>query len=588
MGDPVGAARHVRRGARRRRHLDGRRADGRRHGQDNLNPVGRAYYGFSTLLCTPASLAQDVGLALGTQAGPARIRDVVTTGGLHPVRLGRRRRRSTGSSRSGPDAEERRSRLNRWDRQPQAPAGSRTAPGTVDAATASRSARRSTATGAPPSCSCRPGRSSTRGSGRPRSVTWRGTSGWSPSTAGGTAGPTGRRARRRTPTRSTPPTPSPCWTPPAPTRAVLVGAVRGASRGRCTWPPTTPTGCRGCSASAPSCNVAVPRDRARRRRLGRARRRAPRAGRSTTATTGSTAATADFLRVLLRPDVQRAALHQADRGLPSAGRCETTPAGRRRRHRRACTGCDGIARDADRGASARAVRCPVLLVHGTDDRIARRGQPAARRAHRRVAGAARGRGHGPLARDPVRVNHLIRDFVDRVRARRHRAATQPDVGAADAAPAACSYLSSPIGLGHARRDLAIADELRKLHPTSRSTGWPSTPSPRVLERAGERVHPASALAGQRVGPHRARGRRARPARLPGDPADGRGPRPQLHGLRRRGPRRAATTWSSATRPGTSTTSCTRTPSSSGSPFAWMTDFVGWLPMPDGGAARGAR
>ena len=49
---------------------------------DNLNPVGRAYYGFSTLLCTPSSLAQEVGLALGTQAGPARIRDVVTTGGF--------------------------------------------------------------------------------------------------------------------------------------------------------------------------------------------------------------------------------------------------------------------------------------------------------------------------------------------------------------------------------------------------------------------------------------------------------------------------------------------------------------------------
>ena len=41
--------------------------------EDNLNPVGRAYYGFSTLLCTPASLSQDVGLALGAQAGPARI-----------------------------------------------------------------------------------------------------------------------------------------------------------------------------------------------------------------------------------------------------------------------------------------------------------------------------------------------------------------------------------------------------------------------------------------------------------------------------------------------------------------------------------
>ena len=50
--------------------------------QDNLTPVGRAYYGFSTLLCTPASLSQDVGLALGAQAGEARIREVVQAGGF--------------------------------------------------------------------------------------------------------------------------------------------------------------------------------------------------------------------------------------------------------------------------------------------------------------------------------------------------------------------------------------------------------------------------------------------------------------------------------------------------------------------------
>ena len=50
--------------------------------EDNLNPIGRAYYGFSTLLCTPASLSQDVGLALGAQAGEARLREVVTAGGF--------------------------------------------------------------------------------------------------------------------------------------------------------------------------------------------------------------------------------------------------------------------------------------------------------------------------------------------------------------------------------------------------------------------------------------------------------------------------------------------------------------------------
>ena len=55
--------------------------------EDNLNPVGRAYYGFSTLLCTPASLSQEVGLALGAQAGPARIRDVVSAGGFSRFRI---------------------------------------------------------------------------------------------------------------------------------------------------------------------------------------------------------------------------------------------------------------------------------------------------------------------------------------------------------------------------------------------------------------------------------------------------------------------------------------------------------------------
>ena len=82
MGDPAGAARHVRETIA----PDGtwmivEPAAGDRI-EDNLNPVGRAYYAFSTLLCTPSSLSQEVGLALGAQAGEARIRDVVTAGGF--------------------------------------------------------------------------------------------------------------------------------------------------------------------------------------------------------------------------------------------------------------------------------------------------------------------------------------------------------------------------------------------------------------------------------------------------------------------------------------------------------------------------
>jgi SAM-dependent methyltransferase len=82
MGDPVGAASHV---------LQTLTADGtwmivepyaNDRLEDNLNPVGRVFYGASTLVCTPASRDQEVGLALGAQAGEARLRDVVTEGGF--------------------------------------------------------------------------------------------------------------------------------------------------------------------------------------------------------------------------------------------------------------------------------------------------------------------------------------------------------------------------------------------------------------------------------------------------------------------------------------------------------------------------
>jgi 2-polyprenyl-3-methyl-5-hydroxy-6-metoxy-1,4-benzoquinol methylase len=82
MGDPVGAARHVHSTLK----PDGTwmivEPNAGDRVQENFNPVGRAYYAFSTLLCTPASLSQEVGLALGAQAGEARIRDVVEVAGF--------------------------------------------------------------------------------------------------------------------------------------------------------------------------------------------------------------------------------------------------------------------------------------------------------------------------------------------------------------------------------------------------------------------------------------------------------------------------------------------------------------------------
>jgi SAM-dependent methyltransferase len=86
MGDPVSASAHV---------LETLDADGtwmivepfaNDRVEDNLNPVGRVFYGASTTICTPASLAQEVGLALGAQAGEARLSEVLREGGFTRVR----------------------------------------------------------------------------------------------------------------------------------------------------------------------------------------------------------------------------------------------------------------------------------------------------------------------------------------------------------------------------------------------------------------------------------------------------------------------------------------------------------------------
>ncbi len=86
MGDPVGAAAHVHQSLAE----DGTwmivEPFANDHLQDNLNPVGRVYYSFSTLLCTPCSRSQEVGLCLGAQAGETRIREVVTAAGFNRFR----------------------------------------------------------------------------------------------------------------------------------------------------------------------------------------------------------------------------------------------------------------------------------------------------------------------------------------------------------------------------------------------------------------------------------------------------------------------------------------------------------------------
>jgi pimeloyl-ACP methyl ester carboxylesterase/predicted glycosyltransferase len=133
------------------------------------------------------------------------------------------------------------------------------------------------------------------------------------------------------------------------------------------------------------------------------------------------------------------------------------------------------------------VACPVLVIQGTDDRITGPGRGIALAAE--TGGELvllEGSGHGPHVRDPVKVNHLLRDFVApprrprswiRGRSRGKRAL----------------FISSPIGLGHSARDAAIAEELRRELPGLEIDWLAQHPVTKVLEARGERIHPASAL-----------------------------------------------------------------------------------------------
>jgi len=86
MGDPIGAAAHVRQSLARNGTWMIVEPFANDQLKDNLNPVGRVYYACSTLLCTPGSRSQEVGLCLGAQAGEARIREVVSAAGFSRFR----------------------------------------------------------------------------------------------------------------------------------------------------------------------------------------------------------------------------------------------------------------------------------------------------------------------------------------------------------------------------------------------------------------------------------------------------------------------------------------------------------------------
>src|SRR6202166_5006737 len=140
-------------------------------------------------------------------------------------------------------------------------------------------------------------------------------------------------------------------------------------------------------------------------------------------------------------------------------------------------------------AMYRKIDCPILMLHGDDDRI----QPYARaKLVAEITGAELetfpGGGHNPLGRFPARCNALIADFLDR------RLGIKPSKGSAarTGKTKKVLYLSSPIGLGHGRRDIAITRELRKLHPDLQVDWLAQDPVTRLLEANGERIHPFSA------------------------------------------------------------------------------------------------
>ncbi len=136
---------------------------------------------------------------------------------------------------------------------------------------------------------------------------------------------------------------------------------------------------------------------------------------------------------------------------------------------------------------ANRVHCPALVIHGRDDEVRPHDSGAA--LADMIGGSCvslEGSGHSPHGRDPVKINLLLRDLIQprrtptsawtRAKARGKRAL----------------YISSPIGLGHAQRDVAIARELRKLVPGLQIDWLAQDPVTRVLAAEGERIHPASA------------------------------------------------------------------------------------------------
>jgi pimeloyl-ACP methyl ester carboxylesterase/predicted glycosyltransferase len=136
---------------------------------------------------------------------------------------------------------------------------------------------------------------------------------------------------------------------------------------------------------------------------------------------------------------------------------------------------------------AKRVKCPTLVIHGDGDRLIPHAK--GREIHELVPGAelltVAGGGHITAARDPVLFNRAVRDFVGSPK----KSSTW---ARAMSRPRRALFISSAIGLGHVQRDLAIARELRTLHPDLAIDWFTVDPAARYLAQEGERVHPITA------------------------------------------------------------------------------------------------
>ena len=141
-------------------------------------------------------------------------------------------------------------------------------------------------------------------------------------------------------------------------------------------------------------------------------------------------------------------------------------------------------------ALCRSIHCPTFVVHGSADAVipVARGERVAELTGGELV-RFEGSGHAPHVRDPVRLNLLLREFAERVSGAPPAARTWPR-GIVRRKRAL--FVSSPIGLGHAWRDVVIADELRRQVPGLKIEWLAQEPVTRVLRERGESIHPASA------------------------------------------------------------------------------------------------